>query len=201
MIAVVDYDAGNLRSVENALRYLEADAVISNDPAVIRRASKVILPGVGSFGDAMAKLDLYGLTETLRAVLTADTPFLGICLGLQLLFEESEESPGVQGLSFLKGKIHRFTSKEGYKIPQIGWNEVRFTRNDPLLEGIGPDPFFYFVHSYYARAEERDAVLGQCDYTDTADVLVKKGNVCAAQFHPERSGSTGLRLLKNFVEL
>lgn len=198
MIAIIDYDAGNVKSVEKALQALNQDVVITNDKATLLAADKVILPGVGAFGDAMEKLQAYGLIEVIRELVEMKKPFLGICLGLQLMFEESEESPGVKGLGLLKGKIVRFPQSE-LKVPQIGWNSLEFPKESVLFNGIRNGEYVYFVHSYYLKAEE-DIVAATTEYGVTVHAAVEKGNIFACQFHPEKSSGVGLNILKNFVE-
>lgn len=205
MIAIIDYDAGNIKSVEKALLSLGEEVVITRDAQMLLGAQKVILPGVGAFGDAMQKLKEYGLVEVIRAIAAKGTPFLGICLGLQLLFESSEESPGVEGLGLLKGKIVRIPDGQNadgsaLKIPHIGWNSLEFPKQGRLFAGLSKEPYVYFVHSYYLKAEE-DVVTARTQYGVSMDVSVEKGNLFACQFHPEKSSDTGLQILKNFVEI
>lgn len=201
MIAVIDYDAGNIRSVENALAALGFDHTVTRDPEVIRKADKVILPGVGAFGDAMGKLDTYGLTDVIREVVAAGKPFLGICLGLQLMFDESEESPGVRGLSVLPGKIIRLPEGGGRKIPHIGWNDLSFPKESRLFAGIPEHSYVYFVHSYYLQADDPGVVAATTEYGATVHAAVESGNVFACQFHPEKSGDVGMAILRNFGNL
>ena len=201
MIAIIDYDAGNIKSVEKALHYLGEETVVSRDPQVLLSADKVILPGVGSFGDAMNNLNKFGLVPVIRELTEKGTPFLGICLGLQLLFERSDEAPGVEGLGVLKGDILKLPDKEGYKIPHMGWNSLDFPREGRLFKGLGEHPYVYFVHSYYLKAAEEEIVTATADYTTTIHASVEKDNVFACQFHPEKSSDVGLQILKNFVEL
>ena len=201
MIAIIDYDAGNIRSVEKALLALGQDVTVTADRDEILHADKVILPGVGAFGDAMEKLKQSGLDEVIREVTEKGTPFLGICLGLQLLFEHSDEAPGVEGLGILKGEILRIPDKEGYKIPHMGWNTLKLQGNGRLFRGLPEDPYVYFVHSYYLQAAEEEIVTAVTDYGIRIHAFVEKNNVFACQFHPEKSSSTGLAILKNFVEL
>lgn len=200
MIAIIDYDAGNIKSVEKALQYLGEEAVITRDAGEILMADKVILPGVGAFGDAMEKLNRYGLVPVIHEVVEKGIPFLGICLGLQLMFESSEEAPGVEGLGLLKGKIVRIPEGDGLKVPHMGWNSLNFPKEDRLFAGIPENSYVYFVHSYYLQAEE-DIVTATAEYGVTIHASVEKGNVFACQFHPEKSSHTGLTILKNFVEL
>ena len=201
MIAIIDYDAGNIRSVEKALKFLGQDVKITRDPEEILSAEKVILPGVGAFGDAMRKLKEYGLDQVIRKTAGKGTPFLGICLGLQLLFERSDEAPGVEGLGILKGEILRLPEKEGYKIPHMGWNSLELIHNGRLFRDLPEDPYVYFVHSYYLKAADETIVKARTEYTTAIDASVEQGNVFACQFHPEKSSETGLEILKNFVEL
>ena len=199
MVAVIDYDAGNIKSVLKAFRYLGQDVELTRDPEIIRRADHVVLPGVGAFGDAMKRLADYGLVDVIRQVAEDGTPFLGICLGLQLLFDSSEESPGAVGLGILKGTNVRFTEAPGYKIPQIGWNSLHLQNNGRLFEGIEDGAFVYFVHSFYAVAENDKVVKATCTYTDVATASVEMRNIFACQFHPEKSGNVGLQILRNFL--
>ena len=201
MIAIIDYDAGNIKSVEKAMHYLGQEVEITRDQERILAADKVILPGVGAFGDAMEKIRQYDLEGVIRQVVDRGTPFLGICLGLQLLFEESEESPGAKGLGILKGRIRRIPGGEGLKIPHMGWNTLELSGNGRLFRGVPEEPFVYFVHSSYLEAEEEEIVKAVTWYGTKIHASVEKGNVFACQFHPEKSSSTGLLMLKNFVEL
>lgn len=201
MIAIIDYDAGNLKSVEKALAYIGEESVITGEREEILKADKVILPGVGSFGDAMANLKRLGLDDVIREVAANGTPFLGICLGLQLLFESSEETPGVEGLGILKGKVLRIPDKEGLKIPHIGWNSLKLSNNGRLFQGMTGEPYVYFVHSYYLQAEDPDIVKATTDYSTCIHASVEQGNVFACQFHPEKSSAVGLQILKNFAAI
>ena len=200
MIAIIDYDAGNLKSVEKALQFLGVEAKITSNAEEILGADKIILPGVGAFGDAMEKLNNSGLSEVIREAVRRKIPLLGICLGLQLLFEASEESPGVDGLSVLKGKIVRIPDKEGFKVPHIGWNSLKINPESKLFAGIPDDSYVYFVHSYYLAAEE-PIVAATTDYVVDIHAAVEKEHVFACQFHPEKSGDIGLKLLKNFATM
>ena len=200
MIAIIDYDAGNIKSVEKALQYLGEEAVITREAGEILMADKVILPGVGAFGDAMKKLNRYGLVPVIHEVVEKGIPFLGICLGLQLMFESSEEAPGMEGLGLLKGKIVRIPEGDGLKVPHMGWNSLSFPKEGRLFAGIPENSYVYFVHSYYLQAED-DIVTATAEYGVTIHASVEKGNVFACQFHPEKSSHTGLTILKNFVEL
>ncbi len=201
MIAIIDYDAGNLKSVEKALKKLGAEVVVTRDAETILSADKVILPGVGAFGLAMEKLHSFGLVEPIRAVAASGKPFLGICLGLQLLFDSSEEAPGCQGLSILKGSIVKIPKKEGLKVPHIGWNSLSLCNKATLFQGLSEEPYVYFVHSYYLKAQEPEIVAATTEYGVTIHASVEKGNVFACQFHPEKSGEVGLTILKNFVAI
>lgn len=200
MIAIIDYDAGNVKSVEKALLHLGQDVVVTRDAQKILHAEGVILPGVGAFGDAMEKLHAYGLVEVIKSSVDRGTPFLGICLGLQLLFESSEESPGVEGLHILDGRILRIPSGKGIKVPHIGWNDLSFPNKGRLFQGLDTDrPYVYFVHSYYLEAAEEGIVTAATEYGTYIHASVEKGNVFACQFHPEKSSDVGMRILQNFV--
>ena len=201
MIAIIDYDAGNLKSVEKALLSLGQECVVTRDFKEIRQADKVILPGVGSFGQAMEQLKKFELDKVLKEIPDSGKPFLGICLGLQLLFERSEESEGVEGLGMLKGEILRIPDKEGLKIPHIGWNSLDLQGSGRLFAGLEEHPYVYFVHSYYLKAAEESIVKATTDYSVRIHASVEQGNIFACQFHPEKSGSVGLQILKNFAEI
>ncbi len=201
MTAVIDYDAGNIKSVEKALQALGEEAVITRDRELLLCADRVILPGVGAFGDAMGKLNAYGLVEIIHEVIKRGTPFLGICLGLQLLFERSEESNGVPGLGVLKGEVLRIPDEEGLKIPHIGWNSLKFPQRGRLFEGIAEDSYVYFVHSYYLKAAEKDVVKATTEYGVLIHASVEKDNIFACQFHPEKSSDVGLKILRNFISI
>lgn len=201
MIAIIDYDAGNIKSVEKAILALGEVPVVTRDRETILQADKVILPGVGSFGDAMVKIRSFGLEDVIKEVVAKKTPFLGICLGLQLLFERSEESAGVEGLGILKGEIVRVPDKPGLKIPHIGWNSLKFPNEGRLFKGIKEDSYVYFVHSYYLKAEDEKIVTATTEYSTLIHASVEKDNVFACQFHPEKSSEVGLTILKNFIEL
>ena len=201
MIAIIDYDAGNIKSVEKALKRLGQEVKVTRDREEILYAYKVILPGVGSFGDAMEKLVNYGLKDVIYEVVDKKIPFLGICLGMQLLFERSDETPGVDGLGILKGEILRIPETSGLKIPHMGWNSLEFHGNGKLFKGLPSEPYVYFVHSYYLKAEEEQIVKASTEYTTHIHASVEKDNIFACQFHPEKSSDVGLKILKNFVEL
>ena len=200
MIAVVDYDAGNVKSVEKAIEKLGAAHILTSDPEEIRKADAVILPGVGNFGDCVSKLVERGLDTALKEYAASGKPFLGICVGLQLLFDESEESPGVKGLGILPGKIKRFPASADLKVPQIGWNDIVESKGR-LLEGIDKETFFYFVHSYYLECEDPSIVTSRTEYGITYDSSVEYGNIFATQFHPEKSSDAGLKVLSNFLKI
>ena len=201
MIAIIDYDAGNLLSVNKALCKLSQKPVITRDFDVLRSADKVILPGVGAFGDAMNKLNEYNLLPVIREVIDSGKPFFGICLGLQLLFEESEEAPGVKGIGALRGKIRKIPQGQYSKIPHMGWNSLEFPKNGRLFRGIDEGAYVYFVHSYYLDAADKSIVSATTQYNVTIDASIESGNVFACQFHPEKSGEVGLKILQNFIEL
>lgn len=201
MIAIIDYDAGNMKSVEKALQYLGEQTITTRNREEILRADGVILPGVGSFKDAMEKLESYHLVEVIRECAERKIPFLGICLGLQLLFESSEESPGVEGLHLLDGKVVKIPATEDIKVPQIGWNSLNFPHKGRLFEGVEENAYVYFVHSYYLQAADSGIVTAQTEYGVKIDASVEKGNIFACQFHPEKSSEVGLQILRNFVKI
>ena len=205
MVAIIDYDAGNIKSVEKAFQYLGADTEVTRDPEVIFRADRVVLPGVGAFGDAMNRIREYGLENIINEVVKKEVPFLGICLGQQLLFESSKESDGVRGLGILCGEIIDIPDRDAegnyYKIPQIGWNNLRIKEGARLYKGISGEPYVYFVHSYYLKAADRSIVAATTDYSVTIDASVECGNVFACQFHPEKSADVGMQILDNFLHI
>lgn len=201
MIAIIDYDAGNIKSVEKALLLLGQEVVITGGREEILKADKVILPGVGAFGDAMANLRKTGLDQVIREVTGKGTPFLGICLGLQLLFERSGEAPGVEGLGILKGEILRIPDSEGLKIPHMGWNSLHLENDGRLFRGISEGAYVYFVHSYYLKAADESIVKASAEYSTHIHASVEKDNVFACQFHPEKSSDVGIQILRNFVKL
>ena len=200
MISIIDYGAGNLQSVEKALRHIGCDCQVTADPAALLASEAAVLPGVGSFGDAMNQLRSRGLERPIHDFVDSGKPFLGICLGLQILFESSQESPGAAGLGLLKGKILHLPRESGLKIPHIGWNSLALKEGESLFAGLPQESYVYFVHSYYLRAEE-DVVTATAEYGTVIHAAVRKGNLMACQFHPEKSGRVGLQILRNFVAM
>lgn len=200
MIAIIDYGAGNLLSVEKALRHIGCQCEITAKPERLEAANGAVLPGVGAFGDAMKNLRARGLEQPIQEFIASGKPFFGICLGLQILFESSEESPGISGLGILKGKILHLPQVPGLKVPHMGWNSLKLRGDSRLFAGVPDDTYVYFVHSYYLQAAE-DIVTATAEYGTTIHAAVQKGNVLACQFHPEKSGQAGLSLLKNFAGL
>lgn len=198
MITIIDYEAGNLKNVEKACAFLKQEVQVSDKPEALLKSDGLILPGVGAFGDAMKRLWEKNLVSVIREAVQREIPLLGICLGEQLIFESSEESPGVEGLGLLKGKVVRFPADMGLKVPHMGWNTLQKTGKHPLLEGVSDTAHVYFVHSYVVKAEDRGDVLATAAYGVPFDAVVGKGNLFATQFHPEKSGAVGLRILKNF---
>ncbi len=201
MIAIIDYDAGNIRSVENAFNYLGQETIVTRDKDIILNADKVVLPGVGSFGDAMDKLKKYELVTTINDVCDKKTPFLGICLGLQLLFKSSDETKGVPGLGILDGEIIRIPDTPGLKVPHIGWNSLDIVPDGKLFKDLADQSYVYFVHSYYLKAKDENIVKASTEYGCHIHASVEKDNVFACQFHPEKSGDVGLKILSNFANL
>ncbi len=201
MIAIIDYGAGNIGSVKKAVEYAGGEAVVTADHETIRTADGIIFPGVGAFGDAMRQLEAKGLCGIIRECIESGRPFLGICLGMQMLFERSEEAPGVAGLGVLGGDIVRFAPDMGLKVPHIGWNSIDYDRDCPLFAGLPEKPYVYFVHSYYLKAKDEGCVSARADYGHAFHAAVWRGSCFATQFHPEKSGQVGLTMLKNFVGL
>lgn len=201
MIAIIDYGAGNLSSVKKALDYLGAKSEITQDREKILSASHIILPGVGSFGDAMKAMQERGLVETVKESALSGKPFLGICLGLQLLFEHSDESPDVKGLGILKGSIVTIPKDNGLKVPHMGWNSVSLKQNDGIFSDIKDNSYFYFVHSFYLKGADDDVVAATTQYGVEIECAIQKGKLCATQFHPEKSSEAGLKLLSNFISM
>lgn len=200
MVAIIDYGAGNLSSVKKALDFLGAESEITQDSEKILSADHIILPGVGSFGDAMASMRERELVDIVKFAALSGKPFLGICLGLQLLFESSEESPDVEGLGLLRGRIVEIPKDNGLKVPHIGWNSVSLRQSDGIFKGIDEGGYFYFVHSFYLTGADDDTVAGVTQYGVDIQCAVQKGNLCATQFHPEKSGRLGLKVLENFLK-
>jgi glutamine amidotransferase len=200
MIAIVDYGMGNLRSVSKAFQSQGLPAIVTKDPDIISQSSGLVLPGVGAFGDCTMNIDEYGLTSPIKEFIESGRPFLGICLGLQVLFESSEESPGIEGLSILKGKVVRFPDfkEERLKVPHMGWNRIDIRKKTPVLEGIPGGSWFYFVHSYYPVPEDESVEAVTSEYGIEFTAAVERDNIFACQFHPEKSSTYGLRLLRNF---
>ena len=198
-ITIIDYGMGNLYSVQNALRSIGAEPVVTSDASVIAQAEKILLPGVGAFGDCMANLEKSGLIPVITESLHSGKPFLGICLGMQLLFEGSDEAPGVKGLGFFKGKVRLLDTE--LKIPHMGWNSLHIQNSGRLFKGIPENTYVYFVHSYYLQAEEEEIVKATTQYSTCIHASVEKGNVFACQFHPEKSSQWGLKILENFAAL
>ncbi len=201
MVAIIDYDAGNIKSVEKAIQYLGAEAVLTRDRGEILNADKVILPGVGAFKDAMDKIRGYDLESVIKEVVKKGTPFLGICLGLQLLFDRSDESEGVKGLALLKGEVLKIPKGEYTKIPHMGWNSLELVNNGKLFKGIDNGAYVYFVHSYYLKAEEEEIITAKTEYNTCIHASIEKDNIFACQFHPEKSSRVGLKILQNFLDL
>ena len=201
MIAIIDYGAGNIQSVSKALAHIGCEAFITRDKDKILKADGAVLPGVGSFGDTMDTMTEYGIKDTVIEYAKSGKPFLVICLSLQLLFPKSEESPEAEGLGIFDGSITKIPSGEGLKIPHIGWNSLDIKKSDGLFKGIGKNPYVYFVHSYFLNASDKSIVSAQTEYGVTIDAAVEKGNVYATQFHPEKSGETGLKILRNFADI
>lgn len=201
MTVIIDYGAGNIKSVEKALLALGQEVVITDDADTILNAERIILPGVGAFGNAMAQLEKTGLDEVIREAVRRKIPFLGICLGLQLLFEKSDEALGVKGLGILKGEVKKIPAQKGLKIPHMGWNSLNIKPQARLFDGIANNSYVYFVHSYYLKAEDENIVAASTEYSTHIHASVESGNIFACQFHPEKSSDVGLRILKNFASL
>ena len=199
-IALIDYGMGNLMSVSKALEYVGGNIRLVRTPAEAHGAAALVLPGVGAFGDGMAQLESSGMVPFLKEQAAAGTPFLGICLGMQMLMDSSEDSPGVPGLSLIPGKVLRFP-EAGLKVPQIGWNSIVPDPDNPFLKGVPPNAFFYFVHSYYVKPDCASDTAAVCHYMIDFTAAVRRGSIFAVQFHPEKSQTHGLQLLKNFVEM
>lgn len=201
MVAIIDYDAGNLKSVQKAFLRLGEEAAITRDSGEILRADRIVLPGVGSFGAAMSQLKKYGLDQVIREAVEQNIPFLGICLGLQLLFEGSEENGGAEGLGLLRGRILKIPDTPGLKIPHIGWNSLELKNSGRLFEGLAQQPYVYFVHSYYLKAANEQMVKAVTEYGVQIHASVEQGNLFACQFHPEKSSTVGRNILENFLRV
>lgn len=201
MIAIIDYGAGNIQSVSKALAHIGADCFVTRDHDKILQADGAVLPGVGSFGDTVDSLNAYGIKDTAVEFIKSGKPFFGICLGLQLLFPHSDESPDAEGLGVFDGTISRIPNGDGLKIPHMGWNSLDICKQGRLFKGIDNGAYVYFVHSYFLNAADRNIVAAQTEYGVKIDAAIESGNVFATQFHPEKSGDTGLKILKNFVEI
>ena len=201
MISIIDYGAGNVQSVYKALVHLGCDCKITKDKNEILSSDGAILPGQGSFGDCMKSMEEYGIKDCVKGFIATGKPFLGICVGLQLLFSESEESPGVEGLKIFEGKIRKIPDGKGLKIPHMGWNSLNNIKNGSIFDGVKEDSYVYFVHSYYLDAPDKSIVSAQTEYGVTIDAAVCYKNIFATQFHPEKSGDNGLKILENFAKL
>lgn len=206
MLTIIDYGMGNLRSVQKSLERMGATTLVSSRPEDIAKATALILPGVGSFGAAMTNLKKYGLDTVIKDKVAHGIPFLGICLGLQVLFEKGEESPDIPGLGILKGTVPHFHSTKGFPkkeltIPHMGWNQVVYNKDSRLFQDIPNSSFFYFVHSYQVAPKDKDVIIGHCDYGGPVVAAIEKDNVFATQFHPEKSSPWGMIVLKNFMAL
>ena len=201
MIAIIDYGAGNIQSVAKALTHIGCDCLVTRNKDEILKADGAVLPGVGSFGDTVDSLNKYGIKDAIKEYIASGKPFLGICLGMQLLFPASGESPEAEGLGIYEGSITRIPNGAGLKIPPMGWNSLAINPESRLFKGIGKNPYVYFVHSYFLHAADRELVAATTEYGVTIDAAVERGNVFATQFHPEKSGETGLRILRNFAEI
>lgn len=201
MIAIIDYGMGNLRSVQKGLEKVGHAATISNDPALIGQAEKIVLPGVGAFEDAMREIRARGLIEPIREAIDSGKPFLGICLGLQLLFEVSHEGGEHEGLGILRGEVVRFPARDGYKVPHMGWNQLAIRRPAPILANVPEGAHVYFVHSYYVVPRDASVIATETNYPEPFTSMIWRDNLFATQFHPEKSQADGLRILKNFAEL
>ena len=201
MIVVIDYGVGNLFSVEKALLQFSQDVVVTGKRELIEAADKLVLPGVGDFGECMSNLEATGLIPTIKGCIAKGTPLLGICIGEQILFEGSEESPGAKGLGIFKGMVRKIQAP-GLKVPHMGWNSVDFAEpRHPLFANLGEHPYFYFVHSYHCVPEDSGIITATTEYGERLTAAVARGNVMATQFHPEKSGDVGLQVLKNFIEM
>ncbi len=201
MIAIIDYGAGNLQSVQNALNFIDCPNMVASGALEIESADGVVLPGVGAFGSAMEEINKSGIKNAIKNAALGGKPFIGICAGMQLLFDESEETPGVHGLGIMPGKVLFFPADRGLKIPHMGWNSIKVLAGSRLLVNLPDNPYMYFVHSYYVKADDETSVSAKADYGVTFDAAVEQGNLFGCQFHPEKSGKIGLSILKRFAEL
>lgn len=201
MIAVIDYGAGNIQSVVKALKFIGCDCIVTNKKEELLKADGAIMPGVGSFGDSMDSMIKTGAKDAVLEFIERERPFLGICLGLQLLFPKSEESPNAKGLGLLDGTITKIPTNTGLKIPHMGWNSLKILKHDGIFKGIEGEPYVYFVHSYFLTAQDQSIVSAQTEYGVKIDASVRKDNIFATQFHPEKSGKVGLQILQNFIDI
>lgn len=201
MIAVIDYGAGNIQSVVKALKFIGCDCIVTNKKEELLKADGAIMPGVGSFGDSMDSMIKTGAKDAVLEFIERERPFLGICLGLQLLFPKSEESPNAKGLGLLDGTITKIPADAGLKIPHMGWNSLKILKHDGIFKGIEGEPYVYFVHSYFLTAQDQSIVSAQTEYGVKIDASVRKDNIFATQFHPEKSGKVGLQILQNFIDI
>jgi glutamine amidotransferase len=200
MIGIIDYGMGNIHSVQKALEYMGAETLVTNQPDEIRLCEKIVLPGVGAFSDAVEELQKRGMAEAIHTAVRNKKIFLGICLGMQLLFETSEEAKNTLGLGLLKGRVKKFSQK-GFKVPQMGWNQLKVKGECPLLRDISDNAYVYFCHSYYPDPEDKEVIAATCDYGRDFAAVVYKDNIYGVQFHPEKSQEVGLKMLRNFVEI
>lgn len=200
MIAIIDYGMGNIHSVKKALELMGGEAIVTNKAIDIKTCDKLVLPGVGAFADALAELEKQNLIPVIKEAIKSNKPFLGICLGMQILFEKSEEAPGVKGLGLLKGSVKKFENKKGFKVPHMGWNQLDINNDCLILKGVPGGSFVYFCHSYYVDPEDSNVIAAKCSYIKDFAAVVRKDNIYGVQFHPEKSQEIGLSILRNFVE-
>lgn len=201
MIAIIDYGMGNIHSVQKALQVQGAKTIVTNSPEEIKKAKKIVLPGVGAFDDAVIELEKQKLIPSIKESIDGKKPFLGICLGMQLLFETSDEAKVKKGLGIFKGKVKKFEAKNSLKVPHMGWNQLKILQNCPLLKGVQENPNVYFCHSYYPDPKEKEIIAATCNYGKDFAAVVWQDNVYGVQFHPEKSQGLGLVMLRNFVEI
>lgn len=199
MISIIDYGAGNIRSVEKAFSFLGCNVEITSDIQVIKKSEKIVLPGVGSFGSAFSNLKESGLIPVIKEAIADNKPFFGICLGYQMLFDGSEEDGGIEGLGIFQGDVKRFPQTEGFTIPQIGWNSLNLKKESKIFDGLANESYVYFVHSYYVESKDRNIVSSTTNYILDFDSSISSGNIYGCQFHPEKSSDVGLSILKNFL--